>query len=77
LRGTPGGRRPPDTALMTEERPDTEINSASRPVEAGVPDTDELMFSEGVGGLPDLEDEQRATVGDVDGDNVEDDEDLL
>jgi hypothetical protein len=32
------------------------------------------QMTEGVGGLPDLDDDERATVGDVDGDNVELDE---
>jgi hypothetical protein len=59
---------------MTNDR-ETDINSSDRPVQAGV--DDEIMFSEGVGGMPDLDDDERATVGDVDGDNVTDGEDLL
>ena len=34
---------------------------------------DSGSFTEGVGGVPDIEDETRATVSDVDGDNVEPD----
>jgi hypothetical protein len=33
-------------------------------------------LSEGVGGVPDIDDDERATVGDVDGDNIEDGEEL-
>jgi hypothetical protein len=35
------------------------------------PATDATLMTEGVGGMPDLEDDERATVSDVDGDNVE------
>lgn len=34
---------------------------------------DASVMTEGVGGMPDLEPEERATVSDVDGDNVEED----
>ncbi|HUR16164.1 MAG TPA: hypothetical protein VMZ33_02655 [Candidatus Limnocylindrales bacterium] len=34
---------------------------------------DETSMTEGVGGLPEVEDKTRATVSDVDGDNVEPD----
>ena len=37
---------------------------------------EDAIFSEGIGGVPDLDEEQRATVGDVDGDNVADGEEL-
>ena len=36
---------------------------------------DASVMTEGVGGLPDVDDDNRATVGDVDGDNVKDDDD--
>lgn len=49
---------------MTDERPDIELLR------------DETAFSEGVGGLPELDEDERATIGDVDGDNVEADEEL-
>lgn len=32
---------------------------------------DASEMTEGVGGLPDLEEEERATISDIDGDNVE------
>lgn len=35
---------------------------------------DASVMTEGVGGMPDLEPEERATVSDVDGDNVEEDD---
>ena len=35
---------------------------------------DEPILSEGVGGVPDLPEDQRATVGDADEDNVDTDE---
>ena len=40
------------------------------------PATDSSEMTEGVGGVPDIDDEERATVGDVDGDNVRDGEEL-
>ena len=36
---------------------------------------DDASMTEGVGGLPEVDDENRATVSDVDGDNVEPDPD--
>lgn len=57
---------------MDEERtkqpggPDHEITD-------GVDTPDASVMTEGVGGMPDLEPEERATVSDVDGDNVEED----
>lgn len=38
--------------------------------------SDSSEMTEGVGGMADLEEDERATVGDVDGDNVRDDEAL-
>ncbi len=38
---------------------------------------DASVMTEGVGGMPDLEPDARATVSDVDGDNVEEDGQLL
>jgi hypothetical protein len=35
------------------------------------PATDATLMTEGVGGMPDLDEDERATVSDVDGDNVE------
>ena len=63
---------------MTNERRESDLNSSDRPTQAGVGDgaADELMFSEGIGGVPDLDEDERATVGDVDGDNVADGEEL-
>lgn len=63
---------------MTNERRESDLNSPDRPALPGVGDgaAEEAIFSEGVGGVPDLDEEQRATVGDVDGDNVADGEEL-
>jgi hypothetical protein len=38
--------------------------------------TDASEMTEGVGGITDLDEDERATVGDVDGDNVRDDKEI-
>lgn len=40
----------------------------------GADTPDASVMTEGVGGMPDLEPEERATVSDVDGDNVDEDD---
>jgi hypothetical protein len=49
---------------MTDEQPEDR------------PATDSSEMTEGVGGVADIPDDERATVGDVDGDNVRDGEQL-
>jgi hypothetical protein len=40
------------------------------------PATDSSEMTEGVGGTPDIDEDERATVGDVDGDNIQDGEEI-
>jgi hypothetical protein len=57
-------------SLTDDQQPD----AADVPEEpTGEPDStaDASLMTEGVGGMPDLEPGERATVSDVDGDNVE------
>lgn len=57
---------------MDEERPRPGEGRDDQPTdEDGTADAS--VMTEGVGGMPDLEPEERATVSDVDGDNIEED----
>jgi len=44
---------------------------ADDPIELGGSPPDATEMSEGIGGVPDIDSDERATVSDVDGDNVE------
>lgn len=66
------------SGTMTNERRESDLNSPDRPAQPAIGEgaAEEATFSEGIGGVPDVDEEQRATVGDVDGDNVADGEEL-
>ena len=58
---------------MAEQKPNIGFTEQEIEDEGGTPDAS--LMTEGVGGVPDVADEERATVSDVDGDNVEPDVD--
>ena len=55
---------------MDEQQPNSDDSRDDRLTDEGGP-ADASVMTEGIGGMPDLEPEERATVSDVDGDNVE------
>ena len=55
---------------MTDPRNDDLYSSTDRPALPAEMD-DEPIMSEGIGGVPDIPDDDRATVGDADDDNVD------
>ncbi len=55
---------------MDDQRPNDRDEDEERLTDEGGT-ADASVMTEGVGGMPDLEPEERATVSDVDGDNVE------
>ncbi len=57
---------------MEDKRPKARDEREERLTDEGGT-ADASVMTEGVGGMPDLEPEDRATVSDVDGDNVEED----
>ncbi len=58
---------------MADQRPKVRDEQEERLTDEGGT-ADASVMTEGVGGMPDLEPEERATVSDVDGDNVEEDD---
>jgi len=59
--------------VMDNQRPKAGDEDEERLTDEGGT-ADASVMTEGVGGMPDLEPEERATVSDVDGDNVEEDD---
>ncbi len=62
-----------DEEQHTEQRHEQPYIGDEFPDAGDRPATDASLMTEGVGGVPDIDDETRATVSDVDGDNVEPD----
>lgn len=58
---------------MADQRAKTRDEQEERLTDEGGT-ADASVMTEGVGGMPDLEPEERATVSDVDGDNVQEDD---
>jgi hypothetical protein len=62
---------------MVEERANQDYGQDDDgPTGSERPDTDATLMTEGVGGMPGLDEDERATVSDVDGDNVDEERPL-
>ncbi len=56
-----------------DERRSKDDSREERIADEGGGPADASVMTEGVGGMPDLDSNERATISDVDGDNVEED----